>query len=237
MRPGTSPNRSRPKCVPRASSKLRTGVSAKSPANCLEAGLERIDGLSSGPEQVEKLLSFLDVLVRWNRAYNLTAVKDPLDMVPRHLLDSLALSPWLEDGRLLDAGSGGGFPGVPLAIARPGLEVTLLDSAGKKTRFLNHVRRALELPNVEVVQARLEHYACTEGFDAVVSRAFSDLAAFAAAARHLVAGATRLYAMKGRYPEPELQALPAWVKVETIEKLAVPGLQEDRHLVIMSVNA
>jgi 16S rRNA (guanine527-N7)-methyltransferase len=190
-------------------------------------------------EQVSRLLAYLDLLQRWNRAYNLTAVRDRADMVTRHLLDSLVVLPWIPGGRLLDAGSGAGLPGVPLAIARPDLDVTLLDSAGKKIRFLEHLRRELGLRNVTPVQARLEDYApqdlVSAPFGAVISRAFASLAAFAAAARHL-AGAARLLAMKGRYPATELAELPAWLRVEAVERLAVPGLQEERHLVIMSVS-
>jgi 16S rRNA (guanine527-N7)-methyltransferase len=190
-------------------------------------------------EQVSRLLAYLDLLQRWNRAYNLTAVRDRADMVTRHLLDSLVVLPWIPGGRLLDAGSGAGLPGVPLAIARPDLDVTLLDSAGKKIRFLEHLRRELGLRNVTPVQARLEDYApqdlVSAPFGAVISRAFASLAAFAAAARHLT-GAARLLAMKGRYPASELAELPAWLRVEAVERLAVPGLQEERHLVIMSVS-
>jgi 16S rRNA (guanine527-N7)-methyltransferase len=123
---------------------------------------------------------------------------------------------------------------VPLAIADPELEVTLLDSAGKKVRFLNHVKRELALPNITPVQDRLESYEPDVAFDSLVSRAFSDLASFADAARHLVRPAMRLLAMKGRYPDMELRGLPDDVRVDSVEKLSVPGLQEDRHLVIMS---
>ena len=137
--------------------------------------------------------------------------------------------------RVLDAGTGAGLPGVPLAIARPDWRLTLLDSAGKKIRFLRQVRRELELDNIEPVQARLEDHRSEGTYDTIVSRAFASLADFAGAARHLAAGA-RLLAMKGRYPAGELGALPGWLVVESVERLEVPGLQEDRHLVIMSVN-
>jgi 16S rRNA (guanine527-N7)-methyltransferase len=212
-------------------------VSLTNPAEILRAGLHDLEGITAEPQQVASLLAFLGLLQRWNKTYNLTAVKDPAEMVTRHLLDSLSVLPWLEGGQLLDAGSGGGLPGVPLALVRPNIQVTLLDSAGKKIRFLNHVRRELGLQNITPVQARLETFATSAEFDAIISRAFSDLTTFALAARHLAAEATRLLAMKGKFPESELEALPAWVRVHSIEKLAVPGLQQDRHLVIMSVNA
>ena len=195
---------------------------------------DTLGGLELAPEQIDQLLGYLGLMQRWNRAYNLTAVREVADMVTRHLLDSLAVLPWIPAGRLLDAGTGAGLPGVPLAIARPGLQVTLLDSAGKKIRFLNQVRRELGLQNIEPVQARLEAWAPELPFDAIISRAFASLADFAGAARRLAGGAV-LLAMKGRYPAAELGELPGWVRVRGVEKLGVPGLQEDRHLVIMSV--
>jgi len=200
----------------------------------LQTGLNQLPGPGLRAEQVAKLLVYLDLLQRWNRTYNLTAIRNPLDMVSRHLLDSLSVLPWIHGSRLLDAGAGAGLPGIPLAVARPEMEVVLLDSAGKKVRFLNHVRRELRLDNVSTEQQRLEDYEPEAVFDMVISRAFASLAAFAEAARHLV-GPARLLAMKGRYPADELDAVPDWVRVESVEKLAVPGLQEDRHLVIMSV--
>jgi len=203
-------------------------------AEILRAGLDQLGAPRLDAGQVGSLLSYLELLGRWNRAYNLTAVRDPGEMVTRHLLDSLAVLPWVPAGRLLDAGTGAGLPGVPLAVARPDLHVTLLDSAGKKIRFLNQVRRELDLRNIEPVQARLEDYAPEAPFDAIVSRAFASLADFASAARRLAGGAL-LLAMKGRHPAGELAELPGWVRVRAVEKLAVPGLQEDRHLVIMSV--
>ena len=204
-------------------------------AESLRAGLAQLPGPALAAGQVAQLLAYLDLLARWNRTYNLTAVRAPAEMVTRHILDSLAVLPWVPGGRLLDAGSGAGLPGVPLSIARPELQVTLLDSAGKKIRFLNHVCRELRLGNAAPLQARLETYAPEVPFDAIVSRAFASLAAFAGAARHL-AGAAPLLAMKGRYPEEELAALPDWVRLESVEALVVPGLQEQRHLVIMSVS-
>lgn len=207
-------------------------MSRSDPAELLAAGLRELDSLQVGAEGFEKLQRYLHQLERWNRSYNLTSIKDPAEMVRRHLLDSLAVSPWIGRGRLLDAGTGAGLPGIPLAICRPELEVVLLDSTGKKVRFLNHVRRDLGLENIVPVQERLESYRPDAPFDTIISRAFSSLADFALASRHL--DCPRLLAMKGRYPADELEDLPAWVQVDSIEKLAVPGLQEDRHLVMMS---
>jgi 16S rRNA (guanine527-N7)-methyltransferase len=212
-------------------------MSGESLREALETGLSGLAGVELGPAQQGMLLSYLALLEHWNKAYNLTAVKKQADMIPRHLLDSLSITPLVSGTRLLDAGTGAGLPGIPLAIARPGLDVTLLDSSGKKIRFLRHVQRQLGLENIHPVQERLESFSSPAPFDGIVSRAFSDLASFALAARSLASAATRLYAMKGRRPENELRALPDWVRVESVEKLTVPGLQEDRHLVIMSVIA
>lgn len=200
----------------------------------IHSGLLELTGSEPEPEKLVALGSYLDLLQRWNRTYNLTAVRDPLQMVTRHVLDSLSILPFIAPARLLDAGTGAGLPGIPLAIFCPGLELTLLDSAGKKIRFLNHVCRELGLVNVSPVQARLESFRAEQQFDEIISRAFSSLSAFAAAARHL--GPARLLAMKGRYPAGELEVLPDWVRVQSVEKLRVPGLKEERHLVIMSVN-
>ncbi len=212
-------------------------MSAQSPAEALHTGLLELTGQAPDPQQEAALLSYLALLERWNKAYNLTAIKDPTQMVTRHLLDSLSVAPWIRDRRLLDAGTGAGFPGVPLAITKPGLEVTLLDSSGKKIRFLNHVRRELGLENVTPVQERLESYSTATHFDAIISRAFTNLASFARAARKLAAAPSRLLAMKGRFPQGELEDLPKWIRIDSVEKLEVPGLQEERHLVIMSVIA
>ena len=210
-------------------------MSARSLAEMLHTGLVELTGRAPDPQQEAALLSYLALLERWNKTYNLTAIKDPTQMVTRHLLDSLSVAPWITGRRLLDAGAGAGLPGIPLAITKPDLEVTLLDSSGKKIRFLNHVRRELGLDNITTVQERLESYSAETRHDVIISRAFTSLASFARAARHLAATPSRLLAMKGRFPQSELNDLPGWVRIDSVEKLDVPGLQEDRHLVIMSV--
>ena len=212
---------------------MRTGHCT--PAESLVAGLKALPGKQAHPEQVRQLLSYLELLVQWNASYNLTAVRDPLEMVPRHLLDSLAVLPWVRGEHMLDAGTGAGLPGIPLAILQPELSVTLLDSTGKKIRFLRHVKRRLALENIRPVQARLESWHVQEMPNCIISRALSNLTGFVEASRHLAARDTLLLAMKGKYPETELEALPDWTEVHSVEKLQVPGLQEDRHLVIMSV--
>jgi 16S rRNA (guanine527-N7)-methyltransferase len=211
--------------------------SAETLAESLSVGLAELGGPGLTEQQQATLLGYLALLQRWNRTYNLTAIKEPGRMITGHLLDSLAILPWVGEGRLLDAGTGAGLPGVPLAVANPRLDVTLLDSAGKKIRFLNHVRRELQLGNMTPVQERLESFMPELGFDVVVSRAFTDLASFIRAAVHLLGPTTRLLAMKGRYPDAELRELPDGVRVQSVEELSVPGLQQERHLVIMSVIA
>ena len=210
-------------------------LSAAEAEKAFTAGLQELTGQSIQSDQVESLLLYLDQLERWNRTYNLTAVRDPVEMVSKHLLDSLSVLPWAGAGHLLDAGTGAGLPGLPIAIARPDLHVTLLDSAGKKIRFLNHVKRQLRIPNIEPIQARLESWQPVSGFDSIISRAFTSLTSFAGAVRQAGAHSCRLLAMKGRLPEDEIEELPVWVRVDSVEQLSVPGLQEDRHLVIMSL--
>jgi 16S rRNA (guanine527-N7)-methyltransferase len=202
----------------------------------LTEGLKDLLGKEAATEQIRQLLFYLELLVRWNASYNLTAVRDPLEMVSRHLLDSLSVLPWVRGGHLLDAGTGAGLPGIPIAIMQPQLTVTLLDSTGKKIRFLRHVKRHLLLDNIRPVQARLESWQAEEKTTCIISRAFSKLGGFVEASRHLAGGETTLLAMKGKYPENELAALPDWVKLESVKKLTVPGLQENRHLVIMSIS-
>jgi 16S rRNA (guanine527-N7)-methyltransferase len=210
-------------------------MSAEALAESLHRGLQQIAEPELDDGQEKSLLAYLAVLQRWNKTYNLTAVKKPAQMITRHLLDSLSVAPWVGNGSLLDCGTGAGLPGVPLAIAKPELDVTLLDSRGKKIRFLNHVRRELGLKNITPVQDRLESFVPDAPFDSIISRAFSDLASFARAAEHLAHPETRLLAMKGRYPDNEVRELPDNVRVDSIEVLRVPELQEDRHLVIMSI--
>ena len=201
----------------------------------LRDGLEQLAlALPSGAEHA--LLTYVDLLAHWNRTYNLTAVRDPAEMVTRHVLDSLAVKPWMQPGRLMDAGAGAGLPGIPLAIADPTLEVTPVDSAGKKVRFMNHVKRQLALANVHPLHARVEQREPVEPFDAVISRAFTSLESFATAVRHVLPGRGRLLAMKGLFPEQEIDSLPDWVRVDSVEKIVVPGLHENRHLVIMSLD-
>jgi 16S rRNA (guanine527-N7)-methyltransferase len=196
-------------------------------------------GVSLPPGVRDKLARYLALLAEWNRTYNLTAIREPERMVTHHVLDALAVLPHLGDEtahpglRLLDVGSGGGVPAIPLAIARPAWRVVALDSSHKKGAFLQQAVIELPLPNVEVVVARVEDYTPPAPFDVVISRAFSDLATFVeSSARHLADGG-RLVAMKGVYPDEEIAQLPPAFRVVAAPALTVPGLDAERHLIVM----
>ena len=190
-------------------------------------------GLALEPGQEALLLDYLKLLQKWNSAYNLTAVRDPAQMVIRHLLDSLAIAEHLRGNNVVDVGTGAGLPGIPLAILYPQRNFSLLDSNGKKTRFLFQVKTALRLDNMQVHHQRVESFRPPELYDAVLSRAFASLADMVAGCRHLLAGEGRFFAMKGTYPEQEVAALETACEVIAVHSLAVPGLSEQRHLVEM----
>ncbi|MFT4614686.1 MAG: 16S rRNA (guanine527-N7)-methyltransferase [Bacteroidia bacterium] len=181
--------------------------------------------------QVQQLLAYLELLARWNKTYNLTAVREPAHMVSRHLLDSLAVAPHVLGRRLIDVGTGAGLPGVPLAVLYPEREFHLLDSNGKKTRFLFQVKTDLRLANMVVHQARAESFTAAQPFDAVLSRAFASLADMVLFTRHLLAPNGRMLAMKGAYPEAELEAVRGDFDTVHVHPLSIPGLDEQRHLV------
>lgn len=202
----------------------------------LARGLEAL-GLALDVAARKQLLAYLDELSKWNSAYNLTAIRTPSEMVTRHLLDSLALLPviaaYVGDGaRVLDVGSGGGMPGIMLAIARPDWRLTLLDSNGKKARFLRHLQRVLPLANVEVAEARVEAWTPPAPYAAITSRAFASLADFVSLTRPLLAPGGVWVAMKGKLDEAELAAAAAAVEIRETRALSVPGLREDRHAVV-----
>ncbi len=178
-----------------------------------------------------KLWQYIEGLLRWNQAYNLTAIRDPEAIVSRHILDSASIVDAVR-GRLLDVGTGAGLPGMVLAILRPQMEVTLLDSNGKKIRFLRQMVSELALPCVQVVQARVEE-TDTQTYDTISSRAFASLRDMAEACRHRLAPGGRLLAMKGKYPAAELQELPADLQMQ-VQRLQVAYLDEERHLIILS---
>lgn len=191
-------------------------------------------GLSLSAEAQDKLIAYLRLIEKWNRVHNLTAVREPEQMVVLHLLDSLTLLPHVaEKASLLDVGTGAGLPGIPLAIARPELQVTLLDSNHKKTTFLTQAKAELGLANVRIVSERVESWQPADKFDAVVSRAFSELSDFVTQARHLVAPGGVMLAMKGVYPFEEIAKVPATHRVENVLELNVPTLDAKRHLVFL----
>lgn len=203
-------------------------------AASLHRGLAELQ-IDVSERQHALLLAYLQLFHKWNRAYNLSAVRAPEEMLHRHLLDSLSIVPHLQPGsRWLDVGSGGGLPGVPLAIVFPDTRITLLDSNGKKARFLFQVKTELELNNIDVVQSRVEAFTPTEKFDGIFSRAFATIGKFIEGCQHLLAADGRFYAMKGQYPDAELSALEKAYNVEACFPLVVPGEQAARHLVVIN---
>lgn len=196
----------------------------------LEAGITEL-GLNLPSAAVAQLLAYVALLEKWNSAYNLTAVRDPHQMVGRHLLDSLAVLPWLRGARFADVGTGAGLPGIPLAIARPDAVFDLYDSNGKKIRFVTQAIAALALPQVRGFQQRVETVVPGVGYDAVLSRAFASLADMATWCGHLLAPDGCLLALKGVFPEDELRALPSGYTARAVHRLQVPGAEGERHLV------
>jgi 16S rRNA (guanine527-N7)-methyltransferase len=196
----------------------------------LAAGLEKL-GLALAPAQVEALLTLAAELADWNTRVNLTAITEPAEVVDKHLLDSLAVLPFMKGLQVADVGTGAGFPGLPLAVADLDRRYTLVESTGKKVRFVQHAAVMLKLPNVEVVQARAEAYKPNRPFDSVIARALGSLSNFIRVAGHLAGRGGRLFAMKGKVPEAELAALPPGWKALAVHAVAVPGLDAERCLV------
>jgi 16S rRNA (guanine527-N7)-methyltransferase len=200
----------------------------------LAQGLAALD-MALVPQQIDKLEAYLALLAKWNAVHNLTAIRDASRMVSHHVLDSLAVLPFLGRGRLLDVGSGGGLPGIPIAIACPEMHVTVLDSNQKKSAFLTQAAIELELANVDVAAQRVEDYAPAQLFDIVISRAFADLGEFATAAKHLLAPGGVLAAMKGVHPHEEIAHLPSGFTLQHVHKLSVPGVNAERHLILLAL--
>ena len=197
-------------------------------AEKLAAGIAEM-GLQVSPERQQSLSDYLALLAKWNKVYNLTAVRDPLEMVTLHLLDSLSVLSYIDGKSLLDVGSGGGLPGIVLAICLPDLQVTTIDTVQKKAIFMRQVKGELGLGNLQVVNARVEEYEA-EPFELIISRAFSDLDLFMALSQHLLAEGGRWLAMKGVSPQQDLEALKVKSKVYP---LSVAGLDAERHLAII----
>lgn len=189
-------------------------------------------GIDLDSTQRGQLLLYLQEMVRWGRAYNLTAIRDIEQMVPLHLLDSLSVIPHVRGPRVIDLGTGAGLPGIPLAVVKPEFQVWLMDSSAKKCRFLRHAATRLGLKNVEVIQSRAENYRPEQGFDTVVARAVGTLGLLMELSAHLCEPGGQLLAMKGQYPEAELaEAGDGW-KVDNVLALKAPGVEADRHLVV-----
>lgn len=206
-------------------------VSDQQLQSALKQGVQRL-GLELSGQQIEQLMAYLNLLIKWNKAYNLTAVRDPQEMVNRHLIDSLSIVPYVQGSRLIDVGSGPGLPGIPLAICYPELAVTTLDSNGKKTRFQLQVKAELNLKNLTVINDRVEN--CNfEPFDQVISRAFASLQDMINWTHQLCHQDGVFLAMKGLYPEEELAALPQGYELKTCHRLNVPGTEGERHLLVL----
>lgn len=198
-------------------------------ADKLAAGVAQMDLQISAVTQ-ERLLSYVALLVKWNKVYNLTAVREPMEMVTLHLLDSLSVLPYIKGPRLLDVGSGGGLPGIVLAICLPELQVTTIDTVQKKAIFMRQVKGELALDNLQVVHARVEAFE-VEPFEQIISRAFAEIGLFIKLTRHLMAKNGHWLAMKGVSPQQDLAALN--IKNSAVYPLSVAGLQAERHLAII----
>ena len=207
-------------------------TSGASLIHSLQHGIAEMD-LQIPEDSINPMLDYLDLLAKWNRVYNLTAVRKPEQMLTRHLLDSLAVLPFVRPGRIIDVGSGAGLPGIPLALAMPDSQFVTLDSNNKKTRFMQQAKSDLGLENLEVINLRVEEYQPQELFDTVLSRAYSSLTGMLESTGHLLKAGGINLAMKGVYPLAELDTLPDDFEVTSVEQLHIPQLDADRHVVIM----
>ncbi len=188
--------------------------------------------ISLSQAQKQQLIDYVALLHKWNRAYNLTSVRDPQQMLTRHILDSLVAEPWLEGDLFIDVGTGPGLPGVPLAIIRPDARFTLLDSLGKRIRFLRQVQYDIGLKNITPVQCRVEMFTGST-FDGVISRAFASLSDMLRLCHHLPSAQGAFYALKGQCSDEEMAMIPTGYHIESVKRLTVPGLEEERHLLIV----
>nr|WP_306556589.1 16S rRNA (guanine(527)-N(7))-methyltransferase RsmG [Salmonella enterica] len=193
-------------------------------------------GISLTDHQKTLLVAYVDMLHKWNKAYNLTSVRDPNEMLVRHILDSIVVAPYLQGQRFIDVGTGPGLPGIPLAIVLPDAHFTLLDSLGKRVRFLRQVQHELKLENITPVQSRVEAYPSEPPFDGVISRAFASLNDMVSWCHHLPGEKGRFYALKGQLPGDEIASLPDNFSVESVEKLRVPQLDGERIMFIIKKN-
>jgi len=191
-------------------------------------------GISLSDQQKAQLVAYVGLLDKWNKAYNLTSVRDPQQMLVRHILDSIVVAPHLKGERFIDVGTGPGLPGIPLAIVLPQAHFTLLDSLGKRVRFLRQVQHELGLTNVAPVQSRVEEFPSEPPFDGVISRAFASLQDMVSWCHHLPSAQGCFYALKGVRPDEEIASLPAGFRLVSVNALNVPELDGERHLVVIA---
>ncbi|NVD05818.1 16S rRNA (guanine(527)-N(7))-methyltransferase RsmG [Vibrio sp. JPW-9-11-11] len=200
----------------------------------LDALIAQTD-LSVSEKQRDQLVGYVEMLHKWNKAYNLTSVRDPQDMLIKHILDSIVVSAHLDGERFIDVGTGPGLPGIPLSIMHPNKQFVLLDSLGKRIRFIKQVLHELKIENVTPVQSRVEEYQPEDKFDGVLSRAFASMTDMVEWCHHLPKSSSgRFLALKGQLPQSEIEQLPQWCSVTDIKALNVPQLEGERHLVILS---
>nr|WP_244989132.1 16S rRNA (guanine(527)-N(7))-methyltransferase RsmG [Pantoea cypripedii] len=198
------------------------------------SALLKAANISLSDQQKQQLVGYVELLHKWNKAYNLTSVRDPQQMLVRHILDSIVVEPHLQGDRFIDVGTGPGLPGIPLAIVRPQAHFTLLDSLGKRVRFLRQVQHELGLTNVTPVQSRVEEFPAEPPFDGVISRAFASLEDMVNWCHHLPSAQGHFYALKGVRPDDEINTLPAGFVVQQVYPLQVPELDGERHLVVIA---
>lgn len=184
-----------------------------------------------------KLVDYLLLIEKWNQFHNLTSIRNPIQMVSKHILDSLSISPYLQGTRILDVGTGAGLPGIPLALAHPNYHFTLIDSNGKKTRFLTHVTQKLAISNIDIIQARIENFRVGICFDSIITRAFSTLTDFLEKTRHLICRRGIFLSMKGQYPKAEINNLDSRFTVTSVNPIQIRGLNEKRHIIILKLNS
>lgn len=192
--------------------------------------------LSISDSQVDLLVKYVELLDKWNKAYNLTSVRDPIEMLSKHIVDSIVVSEYLTGEHFIDVGTGPGLPGIPLAIINPDKHFVLLDSLGKRVRFLNQVKIELGLTNIEPVQSRVEDFSAQTRLDGVLSRAFASISDMVNWCHHLIDTDASFYAMKGQIAEDEMDLLPDFVNVTQTVELTVPSLEGQRHLVMLQKN-
>ena len=190
-------------------------------------------GISLSERQNQLLLDYLELLIKWNKAYNLTAIRDPKEMLIKHLIDSLSIAPYVVGNTLADIGTGPGLPGIPMAIMFPNKQFFLCDSNGKKTRFLTQSKITLDLKNVEIVHGRVEEIPEDRKFQQIMSRAFTSLENMVSLCKHLLTDSGEFLAMKGLYPDEEIKSISGEYSVKNSIKLSVPACEEDRHLIII----